>query len=300
MDPQEPRQPGPIVVKRVKKADHGHHGGAWKVAYADFVTAMMAFFLLLWLLASTDQETREGLADYFTPAGSPSASASGAGGVLGGLSVASPGSLSGPSSRMSLERSLPGRPAHEVQSARLDSGTADDGAADPADAAAEPMDAAAERAAFDAAERALERALAAAPAERGRVLVDRTPEGLRIQILDEDDEAMFASGSAAMRDGTRDLLGMVAVAVADLPHRLSLRGHTDAAPFAGAGYDNWELSSDRAHASRRALVGAGLDPARVVEVVGLADTELLIPAAPRDARNRRISIVLLRRAATAG
>ena len=295
----------PIIVKKIKKGGHGHHGGAWKVAYADFVTAMMAFFLLLWLLSSTNQETRDGLADYFSPNPSLSESNSGAGGVLGGLSVASPGSLSTPSSQFSLDQSLPGQPMNEVQSRRLDDGTVAEGQREPVegDAADEPTDddmtdeQAQELADFEAVEETLEQALQGAPQLEGlaeHVMIDRTPEGLRIQIVDQDTEAMFPAGSADIYDRARQLIHLVAFAVGDLPHRVSVRGHTDATPFAGGGYGNWELSSDRAHTSRRVLIEAGLGSARIANVMGMADTDLLFPDEPTDPRNRRISIVLLR------
>ena len=289
----------PIIVKKIKKGGHGHHGGAWKVAYADFVTAMMAFFLLLWLLASADQETRNGLADYFSPNPSLSSSNSGAGGVLGGLSVASPGSLSTPSSQFSLDQSLPGQPMNEVQSRELNDGTVTDGQperveGDPSDEMTEAEER--EMAEFEAVEETLRQALDGAPQFEGlreHVMIDYTPEGLRIQIVDQDTEEMFASGSAEVYEHARQLLYLVAFAVGDLPHHISVRGHTDATPFAGNHYGNWELSSDRAHASRRVLLEAGLGEARIANVMGMADTELLFPEEPVDPRNRRISIVLL-------
>ena len=294
----------PIIKKVIKVEGGGHHGGAWKVAYADFVTAMMAFFLLLWLLASADQETRNGLADYFSPNPSLSSSNSGAGGVLGGLSVASPGSLSTPNSQFSLDQSLPGQPMNEVQSRRLDDGTVAEGQPDPVDGEVtdettdEMTDAeAAELAEFEAVEETLQQALQGAPQLEGlteHVMIDQTPEGLRIQIVDDDTEAMFPAGSADIYDRARQLLHLVAFAVGDLPHRVSVRGHTDATPFAGGSYGNWELSSDRAHTSRRVLIEAGLASARIANVMGMADTDLLFPDEPTDPRNRRISVVLLR------
>ena len=310
-----------IVVKKIVKGG-GHHGGAWKVAYADFVTAMMAFFLLLWLLNVTTDEQRRGIADYFDPA-SISRESSGAGGVLGGLTVGSPGQLSSPSSRYSMDRSLPGRPEAAEDSNTLDEGAAED-AVDPesevaehpyaslgneaevedlevedlnADEARELLEAIEEQQ-FEAAERQLREAIARDPelAELAEnLLIDRTPEGLRIQIIDRDRYSMFPRSSARMYERTRQLLGLVARAIADMPNRLAISGHTDATPFAeGADYDNWDLSADRANESRRALAEAGVDPNRVARVVGLSDTDLLMSDDPSSPRNRRISIVLLR------
>lgn len=306
-----------IIKKKKKHGDHAHHGGAWKVAYADFVTAMMAFFLLLWLLNVTTDEQRRGIADYFDPA-SISRESSGAGGVLGGLTVGSPGQLSSPSSRYSMDRSLPGRPEATEDSNTLDEGAAED-AVDPesevaehpyaslgneaevedlnADEARELLEAIEEQQ-FEAAERQLREAIARDPelAELAEnLLIDRTPEGLRIQIIDRDRYSMFPLSSARMYERTRQLLGLVARAIADMPNRLAISGHTDATPFAeGADYDNWDLSADRANESRRALAEAGVDPNRVARVVGLSDTDLLMSDEPSNPRNRRISIVLLR------
>ena len=300
-----------IIKKKKKHGDHAHHGGAWKVAYADFVTAMMAFFLLLWLLNVTTDEQRRGIADYFDPA-SISRESSGAGGVLGGLTVGSPGQLSSPSSRYSMDRSLPGRPEAAEDSNTLDEGAAED-AVDPesevaehpyaevedlnADEARELLEAIEEQQ-FEAAERQLREAIARDPelAELAEnLLIDRTPEGLRIQIIDRDRYSMFPLSSARMYERTRQLLGLVARAIADMPNRLAISGHTDATPFAeGADYDNWDLSADRANESRRALAEAGVDPNRVARVVGLSDTDLLMSDEPSNPRNRRISIVLLR------
>ena len=306
-----------IIKKKKKHGDHAHHGGAWKVAYADFVTAMMAFFLLLWLLNVTTDEQRRGIADYFDPA-SISRESSGSGGVLGGLTVGSPGQLSSPSSRYSMDRSLPGRPEAADDSNTLDEGAAED-AADPErvvaehpyaslgnDADVEGLNAgearelleAIEEQQFEAAERLLREAIARDPelaqlAEN--LLIDRTPEGLRIQIIDRDRYSMFPRSSARMYERTRQLLGLVARAIADMPNRLAISGHTDATPFPdGADYDNWDLSAERANESRRALAEAGVDPSRVARVVGLSDTDLLMADDPSNPRNRRISIVLLR------
>ncbi len=317
-----------IIVKKRKKGGHeGHHGSAWKVAYADFVTAMMAFFLLLWLLNVTTDEQRRGVADYFDPS-SVARSSSGAGGVLGGLTIGSPGQMSSPSARFSTHRHIPGRPEPVEGSNRIDAGSADESSdaavdggqhagqphplagSDGADAggATGPITAgqlAAARAAeeqrqFEAAAEALRQAIQSVPnlQELAQSLIlDQTPEGLRIQIVDQERLSMFPIGSAQLLDRTRQLMGLVAQAVGRLPNRVSISGHTDSTPYANVEqYDNWDLSSARANASRRALIAAGIEPERIATIVGLADTQPFFPEDPRNPRNRRISIVLLREA----
>jgi chemotaxis protein MotB len=303
----------PIIIKRVEEAHGGHHGGAWKVAYADFVTAMMAFFLLLWLLGATTEEQRSGIADYFSPTTAASVSMSGSGGVMGGLTIsvdgpmASSGSLvAAPGVPSGLARELGGDPDaieagqtdgtsrlsrradHEAASAGADQ----DGAREAA-AREEEI----ERERFREAERELREALAGLPELDGlseSVRIDHTPEGLRIQIVDHARYSMFPSGSAQMPGRTAELLALVTRAIADLPNRVSIRGHTDARPFpAGSGRDNWILSAERANATRLAMIAAGLAPTRLANVVGLADTEPLVTDQPLDPQNRRLSIILL-------
>jgi chemotaxis protein MotB len=302
----------PIVIKRVEEGHHGHHGGAWKVAYADFVTAMMAFFLLLWLLGSTTEEQRKGIAEFFEPTVAVSSSPSGAGGVLGGVTISVPGAMVSAGAPIA----APGRP-----SGRASEAGGDPEAEETADAAArQARDApegtggagaaagAAVGAAADAArekeerrfaetEAALREALNAFPELRdlaGNVLVDRTPEGLRIQLVDQADYSLFPSGSAVVAGRTLQLVGLVTRAIAGIPNKVSIRGHTDARPFAaGANRDNWTLSAERANATRLAMTGAGLEPTRVANVVGLADVEPFVPGDPMAPQNRRMSIILL-------
>jgi chemotaxis protein MotB len=276
----------PIIVKKKKKvANHAHHGGAWKVAYADFVTAMMAFFLLLWLLSATTEKQREGIADYFSPT-VVSESNSGGGGMLAGRTIAKEGALMSERAPLGVTMRLPQNRPVESPNRR-----------DPDVAELEEALAERERARFDAAKRALEDALAARPALRelgDNLLVDRTDEGLRIQIVDGDGRAMFETGSPAPKPRTQELLTLVADSIDDLPNDVAIEGHTDSLPYRGDGnYTNWELSADRANASRRALLDAGLAPARVKEVVGRADQDLLLPDSPEAPRNRRISILLI-------
>ncbi len=324
-----------IIIRKEEVVEGGHHGGAWKVAYADFVTAMMAFFLLMWLLNATTSEQRRGLADYFSPSAAMSRNTSGFGAIFGGHTPNDDGSLASdrgvisamnqdvkptfdveeddsdtPASAASLQTGEEGLNTRHAQ-ARSMGGPAAMAAAKPADAAqlaaADATEAQLrtelarkERTAFEAAAKQIKDAVAKDPAlaELGRQLsVDITPEGLRVQILDEDKQAMFPTGSAVLNDRARALLLKVAPILMKLPERLSITGHTDAAPFRGGDRSNWELSSERANATRRLFADAGLPEARVQTVSGRADRDPLLPADPLAAVNRRIAIVVLRDAA---
>jgi len=308
----------PVIIKKIKKGGAApHHGGAWKVAYADFVTAMMAFFLLLWLLNVTTDVQKRGIADYFDPSVA-SKSISGAGGVLGGISMGPQGSQSNSSSRPNLSPSVEsmrqptdgedgsqdGAPSKTTQD---DGGSADPGGRPTAEKPIEQITEAElqqrlaekENKQFAAAEFALRQAIQDVPDLKNladNLIIDRTPEGLRIQIVDQDKRSMFALGSAQMDDSAQKLVALVAQVVQKLPNNISITGHTDAAPYAfGRNYGNWELSADRANASRRELLNDGVPVDRIDKVVGMADHDLLDPADPRSPRNRRISIVLLHR-----
>lgn len=295
----------PLVVKKiVEGGGHGHHGGAWKVAYADFVTAMMAFFLLLWLLSTSSEETLKGLAEYFSESIAQTGPPGGVGGALQGLTVIPDAVPRTPSSLLDLQPTISVRRDDRSDQQDVELGRADaadrssDGAAETAgEAAGEAERRRRDGERLEAAKAAIEAALSSAPDLRRlkeSLVFDQTPEGLRIQIMDREQYAMFPLGSDAMYPDTRRLLAVVAQAVRDLPNRISIRGHTDARPFAPrAGYDNWRLSSDRANATRLALLEAGLAPSRIAEVVGRADAEPLVPNDPHDPRNRRISLVLL-------
>lgn len=271
----------PIIVKKIKKISGGHHGGAWKVAYADFVTAMMAFFLLLWLLNVTTEEQKKGIADYFDPNPKIAESVSGAGGMLGGLSISQEGAM-----------------VTDVQT--MAPQTQADAALRPdvSDAQFKEEQRKREEANFKKAENAIKDAMKenAEMQELAKSLkMDMTPEGLRIQIIDQDGKPMFPSGSAEMYERTQKLLTKVSEVIRKMPNEISVRGHTDGVPYSkGNGYSNWELSADRANASRRVLIGAGFPDKRVNNVVGKADTDHLLSNKPNDAQNRRISIILLR------
>jgi len=286
----------PVIIKKIKKGGgHGHHGGAWKLAYADFVTAMMAFFLLLWLLSATTEEQKEGIADYFAPTFA-SKSTSGANGVLGGDSVtAEDGAKTSGSVVVTL-----GAPPAPSSSASDSSANADTTPQAPDDDAINKAIAEREEEMFKDAEKELTDAIQNTPdlkAFADNLIIDRTPEGMRIQIVDQERRSMFPSGSAEPYPRTKQILQLVAKIIMKLPNRISIAGHTDSQPIANrSNYTNWELSSDRANASRRVLREAGVGVTRIAEVKGLADTEPLFPEDPTLPSNRRISITLLREA----
>ena len=288
------RQLQPIIRKKKKGGDEGHHGGAWKIAYADFVTAMMAFFLLMWLINVTSPEQKTGIAEYFNPI-TVSQTTAGSGGVMDGTTISPPGPLSSDNTQIRVESPLPFAPRNEQNDNTSKSKEQEE--EDLAKAVEEEMRKKEEEA-FKAVEEKLMESVAANPELKllmENVIIDQTPEGLRIQLVDRDDRPMFALGSAEPFDYTRDLLVLVTGAIEGLPNKVSIRGHTDALPFVSPqNYDNWDLSAERALASRRIMRDAGLPDGRLEGVVGRADTDPLFPDNPTDQRNRRISIILLR------
>ena len=330
----------PIIIKKKKGGHGGHHGGAWKVAYADFVTAMMAFFLLLWLLNVTTSDQRKGIADYFAPV-LVSRETSGSGGMLGGQTVTAPGAQINSSSPMTPDipttPSLTGVGGEEPMSGAEggpNSGSAQaeqkpnenrleyqqrleqlakqlgipgqkpgeklsDFADRVSEATAKLQEQQSEGKQFQQTANEIRQAIQSIPELQPlaqNLMIDQTPEGLRIQIVDQDRVSMFPGGSAQMYPQTRQLVMQVAQALNKLPNKLSISGHTDATPFTGGGRDNWDLSTERANATRRALLAGGVPETRVQDVVGRADRDLLVPDQPGSPRNRRISIVLLREA----
>jgi chemotaxis protein MotB len=270
----------PIIVKRVRKGGHGgHHGGAWKIAYADFVTAMMAFFLLMWLLGSTAQGDLQGIASYFqSPLKVALTGGSGSGDsssvIKGGGQVLT--RTNGSVRRGEIEAESR---AYNLQALRSE------------------VEAADVRKMREMQTR-LEQALQSNPrlavlAKQLRMEV--TPDGLRIQIVDDQGRPMFDAGSARVKDYMRDLLQNIGQLVHAADGRVVLSGHTDASPYSGGerGYSNWELSADRANASRRELLAGGLGEDRVVRVLGLGSSVPLDAADPLSPLNRRISILVL-------
>jgi len=273
----------PIIIKRIKKGGHAAHGGAWKIAYADFVTAMMAFFLLMWLLGSTTEGDKKGIADYFN---SP-------------LKVAFFGG-SGAGDASSILKGGGNNLAESV-------GQLKKGASESAEERARKRAIRAEQAAAEAArlkvlKNKVEEIVANDPRlaqYQSQIRLDMTAEGLRIQIVDDQNRPMFDSGNAEIKGYMNDILQAIGAVLSVVPNRLTIEGHTDAKPFVGGerGYSNWELSSDRANATRRELVAAGMPDAKLGRVVGLAASDLLEPDNPRSAANRRITITVLTREA---
>ena len=274
----------PIIIKRVKKGGHAAHGGAWKIAYADFVTAMMAFFLLMWLLGSTAKGELQGISDYFS---SPLKVAMAGGDGSGNSSSVIPGG----GNDLSKVHGQVRRSDSDAEKARRQS-----------------IDTArAERAKQDAERiKTLQAKIDALITENPRlneyksqIRIDVTPDGLQIQIVDDQNRPMFDSGSAMVKPYMRDILREIGAALNGVENRVSLAGHTDAVPYSNSdrGYSNWELSSDRANATRRELVAAGMPDAKLGRVVGLAASDLLEPDNPRSAANRRITITVLTREA---
>ena len=285
----------PIVIKKVKKViGGGHHGGAWKVAYADFVTAMMAFFLLMWLINTTSPEQKRGIADYFAPA-SVSRSSQGSDGLLGGTAFQEDGARSSGSNRKIDEEAA--EASERTQSGGVASG--EKSSKEPTEDALAQAMANRENAQFASAEASLRQALQDLPdyAELSRnLIIEQTPEGLNIQLVDQEGRAMFSGSSADPLPRTQHLLETVAKVVEQLPNRISVSGHTDTTAPGRPGYSNWDLSADRANAARRILEKSGVEGDRIYQVAGKGDREPLYPDDPDLPANRRISIVLLREA----
>ncbi|MGA0600459.1 flagellar motor protein MotB [Caulobacter sp. KR2-114] len=282
----------PIIIKKVKKGGHdGHHGGAWKVAYADFVTAMMAFFLLMWLINTTSPQQKRGIADYFAPA-SVAETTSGSGGILAGTALADDGAKSS-GSKAVIEAMAPPAPP-DVKDVGQSNASQNGGPT-----AEQQAQQKAEDAAFQSAAQSLRQAMQDMPelAELSKqLIIDNTPEGLRIQLVDQEGRSMFKEGSAQPNDRARVLLRAVAKVINQLPNRISVSGHTSASPDGAKPASDWALSSARADAARTLLQGAGVLPDRVYQVAGKASSDPLYADDPMLPGNRRIAIVLLREA----
>jgi chemotaxis protein MotB len=269
----------PIIIKRVKKVEGGHHGGAWKIAYADFVTAMMAFFLLMWLIGSTAEGDRKGIAEYFqTPLRVALAGGSGSGDAS---SVIQGGGEDLTRSAGQVRRA--DEPA-ERQTINLQA------------ARAEIARREAER--LEGLKRRFEEAIESneklAPF-KSQIRLAITTEGLQVTVVDEQNRAMFDTGGAALKDYTRDVMRAIGSLLNDVDNAISLAGHTDAVQYAGGerGYSNWEMSADRANASRRELVAGGMRENKILRVVGLGSSLPLDANDPLNPMNRRISLVVL-------
>ena len=270
----------PIIIKRVKKGGHAVHGGAWKIAYADFVTAMMAFFLLMWLLGSTSEGDKKGISDYFQ---SP-------------LKVAMQGGSGAGASNSVVNGGGNDLTQSSGQSKRGDG----------ADRTAKKMSG--EKLKAEVAKRdakmlaALSAKIASAISSNpklaefaSQIRMEITPDGLQIQIVDDQKRPMFDSGSSSVKPYMRDILREVGIALLDVENKISLDGHTDRSTYVNAarGYSNWELSADRANATRRELAAAGMPEDKLARVVGMGSSLPMDPAAPLSPTNRRISILVM-------
>jgi chemotaxis protein MotB len=284
----EGEEPRPIIIKRIKKGGHAHHGGSWKVAFADFATAMMAFFLLMWLMEATTEEQKGAISEYFN---NPS-------NVQGASPVPSPSPVQGPggasTSMIKLgggmelhhDAAPPAPIAPPTPGSQTTTRPDDDGAQD------EKLDNERLAGLMDALRKGIDERESLAKF-KDQILLDVTPEGVRIQIIDHERRSMFPLGSARLEDFSSDILKELAHIVSSVPNRISISGHTDRKPYVAVNYTNWELSADRANAARRALINGGLAPEKIGRVVGLASSVLLDPSTPEGPVNRRISIVVM-------
>ncbi len=273
-------RPAPIIVKRVIEGGGGHHGGAWKVAYADFVTAMMAFFLIMWILGATSEDQRKGIADYFRPTLATQSAGGGANGLLAGRSMNEKDGIakSATTALASLRQ-----PIDQIETFTDD----------------------------NAATRTLARDLQSFESFRLKLLsiiesdpqlasmseqmhLTLTPEGLRLEVTDAPGSAMFAVGETGAVNMARPILAGIATALAEIDNDIAVRGHTDGRGYASPQrMNNWLLSAARADATRQELLGGGVDPERIARIEGTADRELRASDDPLDERNRRISITML-------
>lgn len=263
----------PIIVKRIKKVSGGHHGGAWKVAFADFATAMMAFFLVLWLTAGTSPEVRKAVEGYFKdPVGFTEGGSSVPIDLGGSPSMELANTADVDSDRMQVDEKTISEMADNVELRQMEQILAD-------------------------VKKQIEQS-ETLQAFRDQLLLDITEEGLRIQIVDRSNRPMFDSGSAQLKYYSEDILFELAKPLSKVPNKISITGHTDSTPFVGKdGYSNWELSADRANTARRALVAGAVGEKQVARVVGLADSALFDQELPTAPVNRRIAIIVLNRSA---
>ncbi|EHQ53414.1 chemotaxis MotB protein [Ectothiorhodospira sp. PHS-1] len=258
----------PIVIKRIVKHG-GHHGGAWKIAFADFAIAMMAFFLLLWILGFTDDLQKAAISEYFQ----------------------------NPSAAMGISPT----PPHPTEGQGVSPSVIDfEGAIDMhrAEEIAQELDRERLENLKEVLEEAMEQSQALEPF-KDQLLLDITPEGLRIQIVDRENRPMFALGSSQLMNYSTDILRELGAIINQVPNKISITGHTDARPFIRANYSNWELSADRANAARRAMLAGGMEEGKVGRVVGLGSTVLFDRENPENPINRRISIIVMNQATEA-
>lgn len=271
----------PIIVKKIKKGGHGHHGGAWKLAYADFVTAMMAFFLLMWLLGTTEPSIRQGIAEYFQDPWKPS--------LRGGANTGDATSLiqgggdDVTQSEGQVKLTEHGKEAVTAEASNKD--TEDD---------AERLDINHLKELKEKIDKLIE-TNPLLNQFKNQLKIDMTLEGLRIQVVDQDNRPMFRTASSKMESYAAEILEQMAPVINELPNKISISGHTDSIPFPGngQGYTNWELSTDRANSARKELIRGGLKEDRFMRVVGLASSVPMDKENAADPINRRISIIVM-------
>jgi chemotaxis protein MotB len=304
--PESPKELRPIIVKKVKRVAGAHHGGAWKVAYADFVTAMMAFFMVMWLISAVNKQTRAAIFDYFKNPSMeqgksvrPAPGQAGPGGAStavinwgGGLDARR--SSSPISTGLGTPHDSPDAPARAAESAQAAQNAQN---TTTTEEEARRLTEAADHKKLESLLQELRQAIDMSQALKpfkDQLLLDITPEGLRIQIVDAQNRPMFDLGSARLKDYTGDILHELAPYLNSVPNRVSVSGHTDTTPYvAQTGSTNWDLSADRANAARRALERGGLATDKIARVVGLSSAVLFDKSNPRNPINRRISIIVM-------
>jgi len=274
-----------VVYRKRKSHGHAHHGGAWKIAYADFVTAMMAFFMLLWIIDATNEDQRKGIADYFTPTVIQMKNSGGSNGIMGGRSLSAE---DGNAPRNQVNGAAP--------TSRTSGGSADNDivAKDSRTSASNRRQA--DETKFRKMRELLDKRLAGDPTLKGlkgQIRLVRLDDGIQIDIVERADFSMFNSGTSIFSEEALALMRTVAAAIASVPSRLVVRGHTDSTPFANGSTNNWTLSTLRADATRRVLAETGVDPKRFKSIEGVADTDPFNAEDGTDPRNRRISITML-------
>jgi chemotaxis protein MotB len=304
----------PIIVKKIAAGHGGAHGGAWKIALADMMTAMMAFFLLMWILGATNDSQRKSVADYFKPTSQSQitmGALAGSNGILGGRSIIDPDGFPYTAKQTAaMERLTPrseGGPTENDPSPNSENARDNDaktqkqspgqgqGSSDGEGSGAGAGTAAADNANFDKLEKEVKAQLADNPnldQIKDKVQFVRDKEGLRIEVIDKADFSMFPSGTTKLQPQAKALLAEIAKTLAAMPNKVSVRGHTDSVPFARDGRNNWSLSAERAETTRSVLQKSGIKEARFTQIEGVADSAPYNPNDPKDPRNRRVSITI--------
>ena len=304
--PEEDAPLAPIIVKKIAAAHAGAHGGAWKIALADMMTAMMAFFLLMWILGATNDSQRKSVADYFKPASQSvitMGALAGSNGIMGGRSIIDPDGFPYTAKQTApMERLTPrseGGPTENDPSPNSENARDNDAKTQNQSPGTGEGDGGGNGTAqgkMDQMEKEVKEALASNPALeqlQGQVQFVRDKDGLRIEVIDKADFSMFPLGTTKLQPKAQALLGEIAKSLSAMPNKIAVRGHTDATPFANKeGRNNWLLSVERAEATRAVLEKNGIKQERFVQIEGVADTVPYNPNDPKDARNRRMSITV--------